>query len=332
MSELRKDPITGRWVIIATERGKRPSDFKASQVVAEAEDCPLCEGREQLTPHEVFAIRSAESHPDGPGWEVRVVPNKKPLLTVEGDLNRAGVGLYDMMEGIGAHEIIIESPQHITAISELPVEQIAKTFEACKVRMESLMRDGRFQYMLLFKNHGEQSGGKIEHIHSNLIALPIVPKTVKKEVEGATAYFNYKSRCVFCDIIHHELTLNERVVVENDYFLALTPFASRFPFEVCILPKEHYSRFTHTDEAHMHSLSFILKDVLERLNLSLEQPSYNYLIHTLPVNSQRHEEFHWHLEILPRLTKMAGFEWGTGFFINPTTPEEAATYLKEIKD
>ncbi len=331
MSELRKDPITGRWVIIATERGKRPSDFRVPQEESDASECPFCQGHEDKTPPEIIAQREAGSEPNQPGWQVRGVPSSNPLFVIEGDLNRTGVGLYDMMEGIGAHELIIESPNHVREISELSVDEIASVFEIYRRRMESLRQDQRFKYMLLFKNHGEQSGGVIEHSHANLIALPIVPKTVKKELEGAVAYYGYKSRCVFCDIIHHELTLNERVVVENDFYIALTPFASRFPFEVCILPKEHVSRFIYTDGKHVKSLAFIIKDVLRRLNASLDNPAYNYLIHTLPVNSVAQEEFHWHLEIFPRLTQMAGFEWGTGFFINPTTPEAAADFLRQAE-
>ena len=332
MSELRKDPITGRWVIIATERGKRPSDFQTGTTKKTDKDCPLCEGKEANTPSEILSKREIGTAPNEPGWQVRVVPSKNPLLVIEGDLNRSGIGLYDMMEGIGAHEIIVETPEHITDISELPVEQIALAFDVYIERMESLRQDQRFKYMLLFKNHGEQSGGELDHTHSNLIALPIVPKTVKKKLEGSISYFEYKSRCIFCDILHHELTLNERVVVENDFYVAITPFASRFPFEVWILPKEHQARFVYIDEKHRRSLAFILKEVLTRLNRALDLPPYNYLINTLPVNSEYTSEFHWHLEILPRLTRMAGFEWGTGFFINPTTPEDAAMYLKEVKE
>ena len=340
MPELRKDSIVGRWVIIATERGKRPNDFKPELAdMAEVKPCPFCSGNEWLTPPEIMAIGRKSTPPNSAGWDVRVVPSISPVLRIEGDLNKRPHGIYDMMNGIGAHEIIIETPQHIDNISLLAPEQVAKVLVAYKERIIDLERDKRFKYTMIFKNHKPAAGStKIKHCRSQLIALPACPKNVKGELEGARKYFEYKERCVYCDIISQELEDKKRLILDVDGFVAIAPFASRFPFETWILPKAHSADFSELSKEDIPNLAKILKDILLRLNNLLADPPYNYMLHTAPYRRPKMgywstigHDYHWHIEITPRLTKVAGFEWGTGFYINPTPPEEAAQFLREAK-
>jgi UDPglucose--hexose-1-phosphate uridylyltransferase len=283
MSELRKDPVVGRWVIIATERGKRPSDFKAQSVLPESGLCPFCEGQEAKTPPEVFSFRKPHSHPNGPGWDIRVIPNKFPVLRVEGEMEKMGIGMYDKMSGIGAHEVIIETPNHNQQMEDLPVETIAKIFETYKLRLEDLMKDSRFRYLLVFKNVGQSAGATLEHSHSQLIATPVTPKRVKEELVGAQEYHQYKDRCVFCDMIREEIGQKSRMVYENDGFVSFCPFASRFPFEIWVLPKRHHPDFHNTQPHEMALLADCMKVTLEKLAKALNHPQYNYILHTGPI-------------------------------------------------
>jgi len=330
LPELRKDPITGRWVIIATDRAKRPSDFVREKVeIRGAGFCPFCYGNETKTPPEIQAYRADGSGRDSPGWSLRVVPNKFPALGIEGTLNRQGEGLYDKMNGIGAHEVIIETPDHGATAATMPVRAIEDTLWAYRDRILDLKRDRRFKYIMLFKNHGEAAGASLEHTHSQLIALPVIPKRVLEELEGSKEYYTYKERCIFCDIIRQEVGSKVRMIAENDHFIVLSPFAPRFPFEMWIVPKVHQSAFEESLKAEFEQLAPVLKDMLARLDRVLDRPAYNYIIHTSPVPDAVNDYYHWHLEIMPKLTKVAGFEWGTGFYINPTPPEESAKFLRE---
>ena len=330
MPELRKDPVTGRWVIISTERQKRPSDFKVEHATPSGTDfCPFCEGREDTTPPEVLAYRTNGSPPNAPGWELRVVPNKFPALRVEGGLDRQGDGLFDRMNGIGAHEVIIETPDHTQTLATMPEPAIERVLRAFRDRVNDLKQDRRFRYILLFKNHGSAAGASLEHAHSQLIALPIVPREVREEVEGARQHHAYKERCVFCDIIRQELSSGTRVIAENAHFVAVAPYAPRFPFETWILPKRHDSHFEEAQEHEFESLARMMKSTLARMNRALLNPAYNLIVHSSPFSEQTAEFYHWHVEIMPKLTKAAGFEWGTGFYVNPTSPEEAAKVLRD---
>ena len=330
MPELRKDPVTGRWVIIATDRAKRPSDFVRERVqIRGSSFCPFCYNNEAKTPPEIMAYRPDGSARNTPGWTLRVVPNKFPALGIEGTLNRQGEGLYDKMNGIGAHEVIIETPDHNLTLASMPANRIEDVLWAYRDRIIDLKRDRRFKYILIFKNHGDAAGASLEHTHSQLIALPVVPKRVTEEVEGAKAYYGYKERCVFCDMIRQEVESRTRMVADNEGFLALSPFAPRFPFELWILPKNHQSAFEDSQKHEFEQLASILKDMLTRLDKVLDFPAYNFIIHTSPIPDTVNDYYHWHFEIMPKLTKVAGFEWGTGFYINPTPPEEAAKFLSD---
>ncbi len=330
MSELRKDPVTERWVIISTERGRRPSDFAPEPKKLKGGFCPFDYGNEDKTPPEIMAFRPEGSPRNGSGWRLRVVPNKFPALRVEGDLNREGIGLYDKMNGIGAHEVIIETPDHEATLASLPPANFEEVLWAYRDRMLDLRRDSRLRYVMLFKNHGEAAGATLEHTHSQLIALPIVPHLISEEMAGARSYYGYKERCIFCDMVRQELRDGERVVLENADFLVVAPFASFAPFETLILPKRHNPFFEENQVHEIQSLAKIFSETLRRMEKALNFPPYNFTLHTAPFTERNLEYYHWHFEIIPKLTKFAGFEWGSGFFINPTPPEEAAKFLREL--
>ena len=333
MSELRKDPVVGRWVIIASERGRRPSDY----AVLDTEQgkgqgfCPLCPGNEKMTPPEIFAFREEGSDPDGPGWHIRVVPNKFPALKEAEETGYRSDGVYESMNGVGAHEVVIETPDHGQAFSELPLETIKRILFIFKMRMEELRKDPRFRYVVLFKNRGREAGASLRHSHSQIIALPIVPKRVSEEIVGGKRYFSRHGRCVFCDVIRQEAERKVRVVEENSDFIAIAPFAARFPFETWILPGKHASDYGMITQTQYRTLAEILSTVLKRINTVLRNPPYNLVFHTAPLTEGDLVHFHWHIEIIPKVTRIAGFEWGTGFYINPMPPERCAEYLREVR-
>ena len=330
MPELRKDPIIGRWVIIATERAKRPSDFQMLRVEQKGGFCPFCPGNEDGTPPEVLAHRPGPARPNGPGWSLRVVPNRFPALMIEGSLNREGDGIYDKMSGIGAHEVIIETSDHSKGLADLTEKQVEDVLWAWRDRISDLRRDTRFRYVLIFKNHGEAAGASLEHSHSQLIALPIVPRRVADEMEGARRHHDSKERCIYCDIVRQEKKEHVRVVYENEDILVVAPWAPRRPFETWILPKTHNSNFEDSQKSEYRSLANALRTTLRKLDAALEKPPFNFILHTAPLNQRGLAHYHWHIELMPTLTKVAGFESGSGFYINPTPPEEAAEFLRKL--
>lgn len=327
MSQLRKDPVTKRWVIILLENPKSPKDFPNLKRTINGNICPFCPGNEKMTPPEVMSYREANTFPNQSGWKIRVVPNKYPALELEGELDRTGIGIYDMMNGVGAHEVIIESPDHNASFRTYSKEQVLRIVTAYNERYKSLKRDRRFRYILIFKNSGAAAGASLDHPHTQIIATPIIPKRVMEEVEGAKQYYYYKERCVFCDIIRQELSAGTRIVFENESFVAFTPFASRFPFETWIAPKDHKASFGDADDNDLEGLAHALYSTMKKIIKTLDDPPFNYILHTSPCDDVCGEYYHWHIEIMPRLTKVAGFEWGSGFYINPVPPEDAARYL-----
>lgn len=330
MSELRKDPIVGRWVIISTERGKRPSDWANEPNIKGGGFCPFCPGNEDKTPPEIMAIRPISTERDIPGWNIRVVPNKFPALQIEGALQPKGEGNYDRMNGIGAHEVIIETPNHASDLADLSEAQIYDILLIFRNRTLDLKNDTRFKYILIFKNHGVAAGASLEHTHSQLIATPIIPKRVIEELEGAKLFFKRKERCIYCDIIQQELKTQTRVVSLSDAYITIEPFAPRFPFETWILPKDHFSHYELMPDEMYRQLAVTLKIALNKINQALGFPPFNFILHSSPVQDPALPEFHWHFEIIPKLTKIAGFEWGSGFYINPTPPELAAEHLRSV--
>jgi UDPglucose--hexose-1-phosphate uridylyltransferase len=331
MPDLRKDPIVGRWVIIAKSRAKRPHDFDTTPRPQRGRFCPFCEGNEDKTPGEIIAYRVAGTQRNRQGWRVRVVPNKFPALEIEGELNKRGEGIYDMMRGVGAHEVIIESPRHLVSTSELSEEQLREVLWVYRDRLVDLKRDPRLVYGMIFKNVGAAAGASLEHTHSQLIVTPIVPINVWEEMTGSLEFYNYRGRCVYCDMIQQELAGEKRIVLDTPGFVAFCPFASRFPFETWVLPKNHFSHYENIQKNGVDDLAGVLKQVIAKTEAALDRPAYNYIIHTAPFDTQELAHYHWHIEIIPSLTKPAGFEWGTGFYINPVPPEEAAAFLREIE-
>jgi len=326
--ELRREPVSGRWVIIATERAGRPTDFKTNPQIIKSSFCPFCEGNEDKTPPEILAYRENGTETNTRGWRVRVVPNKFPALQIEGEQNKRGEGIYDMMNGIGAHEVIIESPRHIQSLTALDNGNIAEVLLCYRDRLLDLKNDKRFVYGLLFKNVGISAGASLEHSHSQLIVTPIVPQLVANELERAGTFYQHRGRCLFCDMIQQEIDTNRRIIISTDNFVAFAPFASRFPFETWILPRKHKTHFENLEGFEVEELTHVLKSALIKLETALDLPPYNFIIHSTPFNINESDYYHWHIEIIPRLTNIAGFEWGTGFYINPTPPEQAAETLR----
>ncbi len=341
MPQLRKDPITGRWVIIAEVRAERPNDFDQVSEDPESDcrtsapqrrrNCPFCEGNEDATPNEVIARREPGTESNAAGWRVRVVPNKFPAVEIEGGVDGHSDAFYRAMPGVGVHEVIIESPEHLTGTSELSVAQLREVFWIYRSRLQELKKDPRLVFAMIFKNVGAAAGASLEHLHSQLIALPIVPTNVLEEMAGSLSFYDRHGCCVYCDMIERELAAEERIVLDTPGFLAFTPFASRFSFETWVVPKVHAGHYETIRDDQLDELAGVMKQVMGKVESLFDQPAYNYIIHTAPFDTKKPGHYHWHIEIMPSLTKIAGFEWGTGFHINPIPPEQAASALREIQ-
>jgi len=331
MGELRKDPVSARWVIMNTDRVSGPDDFDVDRTEKKGGVCPFCYGNEHMTPPEVLCYRENTGVPNSPGWSVRGVPNKFPALKIEGGLDRQGIGIFDMMNGVGAHEVIIENPDHYKEMPDLEISHTERIIRAYRERFNELKKDTRFKYLLIFKNYGASAGASLEHGHTQLIALPIVPKRAVDSLQGAAKYYAERDRCVFCDMIRQELQDKIRIVTENDMFLAYCPFVARFPYEVKIIPKAHRPDFGNISNPEITNFAKIMKDVLTRIRTVLHDPPYNFTISTSPIDGHEYdrEDYHWRCNIFPKLAKVAGFEWGSGFYINPTPPECSVKILRE---
>jgi UDPglucose--hexose-1-phosphate uridylyltransferase len=332
MPELRRDPIVGRWIIIATERAHRPSDLARPRQPELPGLCPFCPGHEDKTPREVYVSgRAPSAPPNSPGWRVRVVPNRFPALMIEGDLDREPVGIYDRMNGIGAHEVIVDTPDHGRDLAQLSDAEVTEVLFAMKARILDLRNDQRFRYILVFKNHGPQAGATLDHAHSQLIALPVTPRHVAAEVDNARRHWEHRERCIFCDVVVQERRDRVRLVYENDEFVAFAPWAPKSPFETWILPKRHESNFEAEPKERLGQCAQALRTTLARLGAALGDPAYNFIIHSNPLRDAPSPSYHWHVEVMPALTAVAGFEWGSGFYINPVPPEEAAEFLRNVE-
>ena len=339
MSELRKDLVSGRWVIIATERSKRPDDFRprgAAPAAPEAAGfCPFCEGSEGKTPPEVAALRRAGSGPDSPGWTVRVVPNKFPALNRGTPPPKASEGVFRWMEGVGVHEVVIENPDHALELSDLPAAHILEVLRMFQRRIRTIEAELHYQYVQVFKNKGKEAGASLSHPHSQIVATPIIPKRVKEEIYGADRLFRSFKECGFCRILREEEAAGKRLVLRNRHVSVIAPYASRFPFEMAFYPRRHADAFTEASGDELLALAEALKAALTRLKDTVGDPPYNMVLHQAPNPALSlkgwpdiDKSYHWHLEVIPILTKVAGFEWGTGFYINPVPPETAAEFLR----
>ena len=327
MAELRREPVTRMWVVVTNDHPKGPSDylpFKPPYRVPEAEGpCPFCAGNEKMTPRETFSLSRDKGR-----WFVRVVPNKSPFFHIEGDYDRRPEGMYDIMEAIGAHEIVVETPDHDQSLATMEPGQIEKILLAYRERLVDLEKDERFQQFLILKNH---PGIFNRHPHSHLMAMPVIPKRMDEEIWGTVDYYQRKERCIFCDIIKEEISTKKRVVLETVHFLIFLPFASRYPFEAWIIPKVHSPDFHRIKGEEIADLSVAIQSLFHSFFKLLSDPPYSLTFHTSPVRNRYHrQEYHWHIETRLRIGLREGFEWGTGFFVNPTPPEDAAKFLREV--
>jgi len=332
MPELRQEPLTDTWVIIATERSKRPSDFASDKkdTGGGPDNCPFCLGNEHMTPPEILALRESGTEPNAPGWSIRVFENKFAALKSGGEARKGSEGPYENMDGVGAHEVIVESADHNRNLQDEKVEHVEEILRTWRARFQQLADDANIKYTQLFKNYGSVAGASLAHPHSQLIATPLVPKNISEEIKGMENYYERNGRCYFCDALDFEKREQERVVAENNTFLSFCPYAARFPFEIWIVPKAHQEHFHSMTDSELHDLAQILKESVGKLAGALNDPPYNLVVHTAPYNFDKNKRYHWHIEILPRLTKVAGFEWGTGYYINPTPPESAADFLRQV--
>ncbi len=341
MNELRRDPMNGRWTIV---EHREKIDFKTllgSRRPRQEQDpktCPFCEGNESNTPPEIFALRKPGLPPNSPGWEVRVIPDRDPVLQPQGPLNNHGYGIYDVFNGVGIHEILIEHSRHFTNIPDFSQEHMQRVLEVMQSRVIELKKDTRFRYVLIHKNYGEAAGTTLEHAYSHILATPVTPPWVRTELANAKEYYEFKERCIYCDMINMELEKNERIVLEDGNFLAVTPFAAHRPFEIWILPERHETFFEQNQ--NLSALAETMIGVMTKTHRLLNNPDYIITFHNGPntaVSYQRgywktiKDDFHWHIEIVPNLHSYSSFEMGSGFSINPVPPEIAAKILQEEK-
>ena len=311
-----------------TAEAKGPKDYlvfkKSHKELEPRGPCPFCPGNEALTPDQILAIEEGEKGK----WAVRVVPNKFPFFRIEGQLDKRPEGMYDLMNAIGAHEIIIETPDHEGALGRMGTDHIQRILKAYRDRSSDLAGDKRFRQILILKNH---PGVFYLHPHSHVLAMPVIPRRIDEEVWGTLDYFRRKERCIFCDIIKEEITSGKRIILETPHFLSFCPFASRYPFEIWIIPRRHSPDFISIRDDEMWDLATAMGTIFGRLLRLLQNPPYSFSFHSSPVQEEYHRsEYHWHVEIRPRIGLSEGFEWGTGFFVNSTPPELAAIHLREV--
>lgn len=335
MSEIRQDEATKRWVVVATERAKRPRDLAAAQPQPaerreRSADCPFCPGNERMTPPEVLAYREEDGEADSPGWRIRVVPNAFPALSPAGEVEVHNPYWFTWLTGVGCHEVIVETPLHDAGPDDIGADGVARVLEAAAARFDALRRDARLSYIAFFRNHGRAAGSSLTHPHTQIIATPIAPTNVREEIEEARRYYDDRMSCVYCETIRQEAKAGDRVVLDTDDFLVFEPFASRWPFETWIMPREHAPVLGGADPSRLGSLAYALQATLKGLYDALGDPAYNLVLHEAPLRDSCEDYYHWHIEILPRLATAAGFELGTGIWINSVLPEQAAAYLRDF--
>ncbi|HUS38521.1 MAG TPA: hypothetical protein VMX74_03685 [Pirellulales bacterium] len=329
MPELRHDPLTDRWVIIAENRSDRPQGFSRVQTAAPMTTCPFCAGHEEQTPHELLAFGRHSSDSDQPGWQVRVVPNKYPVLERQSsDRSASGDEMFACQPAVGMHEVIIESPRHLTRTTELTTAEFCEVLRAYRHRFQAAREDGSLVYGLAFKNVGPDAGATLEHLHSQFVALPVLPTIMRQELAKIEQHARDGRDCIVCAMMAREVEQQVRVVERSDNFLVFCPYASVCPHETWIAPIEHASDFDRMPDTLTEELSELLLRLLARLDHVADRPAHNYLVNTAPFDSAVTERYHWRVGILPRITTIAGFEWATGCCINPVAPETAADQLR----
>ncbi|MBI2955788.1 MAG: galactose-1-phosphate uridylyltransferase [Acidobacteria bacterium] len=330
MPEIRQNIITRQWVIIANERAQRPDEFRAgakppAALPAHDPACPFCPGNEAETPPEIHRFPAAGQ------WQVRVVPNKYAALAAEGELVRTTAGLKRTITGVGIHEVIVESPVHKATLARLGDAEVERVLETFLRRYHQVLADPRVEAITLFKNHGVAAGTSLVHPHSQLIGTPIIPGEVRERLETALRFYDDNGHCIFCLTLADEQRDAARVVDENEHFLAFIPFGALSPFHLWIFPKRHCASFGCVEGGELPSLARILRRVLRKLGDGLGDPDYNFAIRTAPKESEQVRYYHWYVSVVPRVSKLAGFELGSGMFINTALPEESAAFLREIE-
>ncbi len=349
MSDIRKDPISGYWVIVAKNRAQRPDEFERAPMKRVATRCPFCRGHEGETPHAIVTYPAAAASDPRIEWQVRVVPNKYPALVntghhnpprkqgppsnpprKQGHVETIGEFMEITLPGFGTHEVIVESPDHVASLSDLSDTNAHLAFLAYRDRLAAMKADPQHAHAMVFKNVGAAAGASLEHVHSQLIAAPLVPTAVQQELDNSQNFFQQHGRCIFCTLVEQQLAAGARLVAQSARFVAFCPFASRFPYETWVLPRHHASHFENSGDEELAELSQLVREVVRRIEAVLQRPAYNYVIHSSPFDTSAAVHYHWHIEIFPRITRTAGFEWGGGCYINSTPPEEAAVTLRNV--
>ncbi len=330
MTEIRKSPITGKKVIVAVERGMRPSDFKSDYdskfVKKYVSDCPFCPGNEEDTPLEVCRINKSGE------WIIRVIPNKYAALSLNSNRKDIKNGLYQRINGLGFHEIIVESPKHNSNFFNMSVKNFKQLISMYKQRYNNLIKKDNINYISIYKNYLSKAGATKQHPHSQIIALEIIPELIKKELRLSSEYYFEKQKCIFCEIIKKEIMCKERVVTEKKDFIVLAPYVSTFNYELMIIPKKHDKSFGNITPLQINNLAETLKDVFGRFKKLLGNIPFNLYIHSYPTKIEGYEkEYHWHIIIAPRLAMHAGFEISTEMYINTISPKRVAQSLKDIQ-
>lgn len=329
MSELRRDPLLRRWVIIAPERrGDLIARRLTPPPIAQKTPCPFCPGNEHMNPAEILVVRGERPSQTSPAWLVRITPDQKPLLRIEGSLERRGVGQFDLMSATGAHELVTDTPDHTAHWADFDVAHMERLFRSYLTRYNDLRNDRRFRYAVIMKNHGAP-WSRYPHQHSHIVAMPFTPRRIDDEFIGAQEYFELKERCVFCDALREEELRQDRVIAANADFVAIAPFASGFPFETWILPRRHMADFGAIGERSLPALAAIFQETMSRLRTTLNDPHFSLALHSGPLSGERSAEFHWHWELIPHLSGELGMEWATGVYFNPIAPEDAAACLRQ---
>ena len=337
MSEIRLDLLHNKYVLIAPERLHRPNTFK-SEVIKKQKSakCPFCEGNEYLTPHEIFALR--ENEPNNRGWKTRVVPNLYNALSIEQKKGSNRNGMFENFAGVGAHEVLIDSTNHDKDIVKQDTIAIELWLKSLTNRIDDLRRDKRLTYLSIFKNYGKDSGATQEHPHTQLLALPIMPKNELDFLKRNYAYYKEHDRGIVQDVMQNELFVKKRIIEELGNFTAFCPFASSFPFEVIIAPKRDISTLLECKDSEITDLSQIIKNTFKRLDMQLGKFDYNLYFNIAPLNSNFQNEiympsieknFRFTLRIIPRIYKLGGFELANEMSINPLSPEECTKLLKQ---
>ena len=330
MPELRQNFFTKEWVIIATERAKRPEELATHRPVqavpAFVETCPFCPGNESKTPPEV--MRFADSNGS---WAVRVVPNKFCALSSEVQPTRNLQHLRRRIDGFGFHEVIVDSPDHARCMALLSDAQVTNILRAYKQRYNTLSVDQRIAHITLFKNHGADAGASLQHPHSQLIATPVIPSQVRHRLFEALRHYDDVGECMYCHMMEREVEDETRIVVKSEHFVAMEVFASATPFATHIFPLRHMASFGDITDIEVADLARVLRTLLAKIYVGLENPDLNFTVRSGPAEYAGARHFHWYVSVIPRLTRVAGFELGSGMFINTVLPEAAAEFLRYVK-